>query len=118
MAEPEVTVDAVLRTPKSAEVTEGLERNPGSKRLVDQGWAPWWFELIVHLDGADGEHVHSLVWALPDRAPRDVGEEELELALEEALRNLRDLEGIEVWPEDVTRRTLRVEDGADPGGRP
>jgi hypothetical protein len=40
-----VTVDALLREPTAAEVTEGLERNPGSTRLAERGWQPLWFDV-------------------------------------------------------------------------
>ncbi|MCW2983807.1 MAG: hypothetical protein JWR63_1377 [Conexibacter sp.] len=105
-----VTVDALLRDPTPAEVTEGLERNPGSGRLAERGWQPLWFEVRIAI-GADHDHdfVHSLVWREPGRAAREVAEEELGHTLDEALRNLRDLEGHDVWPEDVVEPRLRVE---------
>jgi hypothetical protein len=105
-----VTVDALLRDPTPTEVTEGLERNPGSRRLADRGWQPLWFEVRIAVgDEHDHEFVHSLVWREPGRDPREVAEEELGHTLDEALRNLRDLEGHDVWPEDVAAPSLRVE---------
>ncbi|MBI5106867.1 MAG: hypothetical protein HZB46_18120 [Solirubrobacterales bacterium] len=103
-----VSVAALLRAPTDVEVREGLERNPGSRRLADRGWEPRWFELRLDVDGEGGEHVHSLVWVEPGRDAREAAEEELEHALEEALRNLRDYEGVDVWPDDVTDRELTV----------
>jgi hypothetical protein len=105
-----VSVDALLRDPTPAEVTEGLERNPGSRRLAERGWQPLWFEARIAIgDAHDHEFVHSLVWREPGRAAREVAEEELGHTLDEALRNLRDLEGHDVWPEDVADPRLRVE---------
>jgi hypothetical protein len=105
-----VSVDALLRDPTTVEVTEGLERNPGSARLADRGWQPLWFEVRIAIgEEHDHEFVHSLVWRNPARPAREVGEEELGHALDEALRNLRDMEGHDVWPEDVGARKLRVE---------
>jgi hypothetical protein len=105
-----VTVDALLRDPTTVEVTEGLERNPGSARLADRGWQPLWFEVRIAI-GAEHDHefVHSLIWREPGRDAQEVAEEELRLALDEALRNLRDMEGYDVWPEDVRVPQLRVE---------
>jgi hypothetical protein len=108
MAEVAVTASAGPATP--AQVSEALERNPGSQRLRDRGWTPLWFEAQVTVDGTTGEHLHSVVWVEPGRAAADVAEEELEQALDEALRNLRDYEGLDVWPEDVADRTLHVSD--------
>jgi hypothetical protein len=109
-----VSVDALVREPTPAEISEGLERNPGSQRLAERGWEPLWFEVRIAVgDTHDHEHIHSLIWREPGRAVQDVAEEELEHTLDEALRNLRDYEGHEVWPEDVTERRLRVE---APGG--
>jgi hypothetical protein len=107
-----VTVEALLRDPTDAEVTEGLERNPGSARLAERGWQPLWFEVRIAVltgGGHDHDFVHSLVWREPGRDARAVAEEELELALDEALRNLRDQEGYDVEPEDVAEPRLRVE---------
>src|SRR3954452_22175112 len=110
-----VSVDALLRDPTPTEVSEGLERNPGSGRLAERGWRPLWFEMRIAVgDDRDYEFVHSLVWAEPGRDAEDVAREELEHALEEALRNLRDMEGEDVWPEDVVERRVRVEI-AEPG---
>jgi hypothetical protein len=103
-----VVVDALLRDPSEAEVTEGLERNPGSRRLMERGWLPLWFEVRIGI-GDNDEHIHSLVWREPGRDAGEVAREELDHALEEALRNLRDMEGYDVWPQDVTSPTLRVE---------
>jgi hypothetical protein len=105
-----VTVDALLRDPTTAEVTEGLERNPGSARLADRGWQPLWFEVRVAVgDQQDHEFIHSLVWREPGRPAREVAEEELGHTLDEVLRNLRDAEGYDVWPEDVEAPMLRVD---------
>ena len=58
-----VAVEALLRDPTPAEVSEGLERNPGSRRLADRSWRPLWFELRVAVgDQQDHAFVHSLVW--------------------------------------------------------
>jgi hypothetical protein len=112
-----VNVDALLRDPSPTEVTEGLERNPGSRRLAERGWQPLWFEVRIAVgESHDHEFIHSLVWREPGRPAAEVAEEELEHALDEALRNLRDLEGHDVWPEDVARRALRVEVTGDPPG--
>jgi hypothetical protein len=110
MAAESVTVDALLRDPTSVEVTEGLERNPGSRRLAERGWEPLWFEVRVAV-GSDHDHefIHSLVWREPGRPAAQVAEEELGHTLDEALRNLRDLEGYDVWPEDVEAPVVRVE---------
>jgi hypothetical protein len=105
-----VSVEALLRDPTTAEVTEGLERNPGSRRLADRGWQPLWFEVRIAIgDEHDHDFVHSLVWREPRRPAREVAEEELGHTLDEALRTLRDLEGHDVWPEDVGEPVLRVE---------
>jgi hypothetical protein len=105
-----VTVDALLRDPTTVEVTEGLERNPGSARLAERGWQPLWFEVRIAIgDEHDHEFVHSLVWREPGRDAREVAAEELGHTLDEALRNLRDMEGYDVWPEDVCEPRLRVE---------
>jgi hypothetical protein len=105
-----VRIDALLRDPTDAEVTEGLERNPGSRRLADRGWQPLWFEVRVAVgDNEDVEFIHSLVWREAGRPAADVADEELSHALDEVLRNLRDLEGHDVWPEDVRDRIVRVE---------
>jgi hypothetical protein len=105
-----VSVDALLRDATTAEVTEGLERNPGSGRLADRGWQPLWFEVRIAVgDRHDHEFIHSLVWREPGRPAREVAEEELGHTLDEALRNLRDLESYDVWPEDVAEPRLRVD---------
>jgi hypothetical protein len=105
-----VHVDAVVREPTPTELSEGLERNPGSRRLADRGWRPLWFEARVTVDGDhEAEHHHSLIWAEAGRDVQAVAEEELALAVDEALRNLRDMEGLEVWPEHVTQQRLRVD---------
>jgi hypothetical protein len=119
-----LSVDALLRDPSVAELTEGLERNPGSRRLADRGWQPLWVEVRVDVgDDHDHEFVHSLVWREPGRAPAAVADEELEHTLDEILRQLRDGEGRDVEAEDVVRRSVRVEvsgeddgDGGDGGG--
>jgi len=111
-----VSVDVLLRAATAAEITEGLERNPGSNRLAERGWQPLWFEAVVGVgDAADHDVVHSLVWREPGRPAGDVAEEELEHTLDEVLRQLRDGEGYDVELEDVVRRRVRVEvdDGPD-----
>lgn len=108
----ELRVTAVLRAATEAEVVEALERNPGSARLRDQGWTPGFFELRLHDgEGQEVEHHHSVVWKAPDATPDALAAEELELGLEEVLRNLRDLEGLDVEREDVPGEAidLRVE---------
>jgi hypothetical protein len=50
-----------------------------------------------------------LVWREPGRDAREVAEEELGHTLDEALRNLRDLEGYDIEPEDVREPDLRIE---------
>jgi hypothetical protein len=105
-----VSVDALLRDPTAAEVTEGLERNPGSARLAERGWQPLWFEVRIDVgDQQDHELIHSLVWREPGRPAREVADEELGYALDEVLRNLRDAEGYDVSDEDVGEPVVRVE---------
>jgi hypothetical protein len=94
-----LTVTALLRAATDAEVTEGLERNPGSARLVDRGWEPLWFEARVLADGDEQDHVFSLVWREPGRPASEVAEEELESSLT----------SLDVWPDDVVARDVRVE---------
>jgi hypothetical protein len=104
-----VSIDALLRDPTDAEVVEGLERNPGSSRLAERGWQPLWFEVRIDVgDQQDHEFVHSLVWREPGRPAREVAEEELGHTLDEVLRTLRDAEGYDVWPEDVSEPRIRV----------
>src|SRR3954468_17325881 len=105
-----VSVDALLRDPTPTEVTEGLERNPGSRRLAERGWQPLWFEVRVAIgDDHDHEFIHSLVWREPGRAATEVAKEELDHTLDAALRNLRDLGGYDVWAEDVATPVVRIE---------
>jgi hypothetical protein len=105
-----VSVDALLRDATPAEVTEGLERHPGSQRLAERGWEPLWFEVRIAVGGAhDQEFVHSLVWREPGRSAHDVAEEELGHTLDEALRTLRDAEGYDVEVEDVGTPRWRIE---------
>jgi hypothetical protein len=112
-----VSVDALLRDPSAAEITEGLERNPGSRRLADRGWQPLWFEVRVDVgDDRDHEFVHSLVWREPGRAAAAVADEELEHTLDEILRRLRDDEGRDVEAEGVVHRSVRVEVSGEAGG--
>jgi len=93
-----LSVTALLRAASPAEVTEGLERNPGSARLVERGWEPLWFEARV-FDGEDEQdHVFSLVWREPGRPAAEVAEEELESALS----------SLDVWPDDVVSRSVDV----------
>ncbi len=93
-----LTVTALLRAASVEEVTEGLERNPGSARLRDQGWEPLWFEARVLDDGDEQDHVFSLVWREPGRPGADVAAEELASALQT----------IDVWEDDVAERSLDV----------
>lgn len=93
-----LSVTALLRAATAAEITEGLERNPGSARLRERGWEPLWFEARV-LDGdEERDHLFSLVWREPGRPAGEVGEEELDSALE----------SLGVWPEDVVARAVDV----------
>jgi hypothetical protein len=94
----ELTVTALLRAATAAEITEGLERNPGSARLRDRGWEPLWFEARVRAGGEEQDHVFSLVWREPGRPAREVADEELDSALET----------IDVWAEDVAERVVEV----------
>ena len=105
MGDP-LSVTALLRAATAAEVTEGLERNPGSARLRERGWEPLWFEARVFEGDYERDHVFSLVWREPGRPAREVADEELDLALE----------GLDVWPDDVTHRDVVVEgiEGAQP----
>jgi hypothetical protein len=116
-----VSVDALLRVATAAEVSEGLERNPGSNRLAERGWQPLWFEAVVGVgDATDHDVIHSLVWREPRRPAAEVADEELEHTLDEVLRQLRDAEGYDVELEDVVERRVRVEVDAElpPGHRP
>jgi hypothetical protein len=105
-----VSVDALLRDPTPAEVTEGLERNPGSARLAERGWQPLWFEVWVGVGDPDElDHIHSLVWREPGRAAIEVAVEELDHTLDEVLRRMRDDEGRDVEEDDVVARRVRLE---------
>jgi hypothetical protein len=96
-----LSVAALLRAASEAEVTEGLERNPGSARLRERGWEPLWFEArVFEDDGAERDHTFSLVWREPGRPAREVAEEELASALET----------LDVWAEDVGARREVVVD--------
>jgi hypothetical protein len=109
---PELRVRAALPAATEAEVVEALERNPGSASLRDRGWTPAWFELDLDIDGEEsGDRNFSVIWLEPGRAPAEAASEELEHALEEALRNLRDYEGTDVEREDIPASAieLRVE---------
>jgi hypothetical protein len=107
---PELKVRALLRTATGAEVVEALERNPGSAALRDRGWTPAWFQLDLDIDGEEsGDRNFSVIWLEPGRPPSDVAEEELEHALEEALRNLRDYEGIDVDREEITSAAIDLQ---------
>jgi hypothetical protein len=98
MGDP-ITVTALLRTATTAEITEGLERNPGSARLRERGWEPLWFEARIFDGDDETDHVFSLVWREPGRPAAAVADEELELALQ----------GLDVWPDDVVQRTVDVQ---------
>jgi hypothetical protein len=97
MGDP-LNVTALLRAATDAEVTEGLERNPGSARLVERGWEPLWFEARVLAGEDEQDHVFSLVWREPGRDARAVAEEELESSLAT----------LDIWPGDVASRTIDV----------
>jgi hypothetical protein len=94
-----LSVTALLRAATAAEVTEGLERNPGSARLRERGWEPLWFEARVLAAGEEQDHLFSLVWREPGRPAREVADEELDLALE----------SLDVWPDDVQERAVDVQ---------
>lgn len=97
-----IRVRARLRAATAAETVEYLERNPGSAVLRDRGWTPAWFELDVDVDGEQaGDRHFSVIWLEPGRDPEAAAREELEHALEEALRGLRDYEGIDVERADL-----------------
>jgi hypothetical protein len=100
MGQP-LNVTALLRAATAAEITEGLERNPGSARLRERGWEPLWFEARVLAGEEEQDHVFSLVWREPSRPATEVAEEELDLALE----------SLDVWPDDVERREVDVQVG-------
>lgn len=105
----ELVIDAVLRAATAAEISEGLERNPGSARLREKEWWPAWFEMRAGPpDRPESEHQHSLVWGAPGTTPQELAQEQLELALEEALRNLRDMDGLDVWVEDVDPSAVKL----------
>lgn len=93
-----LSVTALLRMATPAEVTEGLERNPGSARLVERGWEPLWFEARVFSGDDEQDHVFSLVWREPGRPAAEVAEEELESSLS----------SLDVWPDDVASRVIDV----------
>src|SRR3954471_12761679 len=97
---PDVRVRALLRPATTAEVTEGLERNPGSRRLVDKAWRPAWFELEVDVDGSRAEPRFSLVWRDPATDAAQLAAEELRAGLDDALASLRDFEGVDVEADD------------------
>jgi putative acetyltransferase len=105
---PDVRVRALLRPATPAEVTEGLERNPGSGRLVEQGWIPAWFELDVDVDGSRAEHRFSLVWRDPATSAGDLAEEELRHGLEDALASLRDFEGVDIEPDELPAAAIAL----------
>lgn len=94
-----LSVTALLRAATPAEISEGLERNPGSARLRDRGWEPLWFEAKVFEADEEQDHVFSLVWRDPTRPAAEVADEELDLALE----------SLDVWAEDVGRREVVIE---------
>ena len=108
----ELRVRALLRPATVAEVTEALERNPGSSRLRERGWAPAWFQLDVDVDGDEmGDRHFGVVWGEPGMSAEELAREELEQALEAALRNLSDFEGIDVERDEIADDAieLRVE---------
>ncbi|WP_445149968.1 hypothetical protein [Baekduia sp. Peel2402] len=93
-----LSVTALLRAASADEVTEGLERNPGSARLVERGWEPLWFEARVFAGEDEQDHVFSLVWREPGRPAAEVADEELESALS----------SLDVWLDDVVSRVIDV----------
>jgi hypothetical protein len=98
-----------MRTATGAEIIEALERNPGSQVLRERGWTPAWFELEIEVDGEDaGDRTFSVVWIEPGRAAADAAHEELEHALDEALRSLRDYEGIDIEREDIAPEAIAL----------
>jgi hypothetical protein len=106
---PELHVRALLRPATDPEVTEALERNPGSTRLREQGWAPAWFQLDVDVDGEEmGDRHFGVVWGEPGMSLEEIADEELDLALEAALRSLRDFEGIDVEREDIAPDAIEL----------
>lgn len=94
-----LSVTALLRAATDAEITEGLERNPGSARLRDRGWEPLWFEARVFAGGDEQDHVFSLVWREAGRPAAEVADEELDLALQ----------SLDIWSDDVARRDVDVQ---------
>jgi hypothetical protein len=99
---PSIRVRALLRTATDAEITEALERNPGSSRLRAAGYQPAWFQLDVDVDDDEaGDRQFGVIWAEPGMTRDALAREELELALEAALQGLRDFEGVDVEREDI-----------------
>jgi hypothetical protein len=106
---PDLRVRALLRAATPAELVEGLERNPGSQRLRDQGWTPAWFELDVDVDGEElGDRHFGLVWGAPGTDAQTLAGEQLELALEDALRNLSDFEGLEIDRDEISPEAIEL----------
>ena len=113
MTEPPLRVRALLRSATDAEITEALERNPGSARLREAGYEPAWFELDVEVeDDEASDRQFGVVWAEPGQKREELAREELELALEATLQGLRDFEGIEVERDEIPPDAveLKVED--------
>jgi hypothetical protein len=113
VTEPTLRVRALLRPATDAEVTEALERNPGSARLRAAGYEPAWFELDVEVeDEQASDRQFGVVWARPGTSAEELAGEELEQALEATLQGLRDFEGIEVERDEIPDDAidLRIED--------
>ena len=113
MTEPPLRVRALLRSATDAEITEALERNPGSARLREAGYEPAWFELDVEVeDEGATDSQFGVVWAEPGLSREALANDELEQALEATLQGLRDFEGIEVERDEIPDEAidLRVED--------
>ena len=113
MSPPPLRVRALLRTATDAEITEALERNPGSARLRTAGYEPAWFELDVEVeDEGATDSQFGVVWAEPGLSREALANDELEQALEATLQGLRDFEGIEVERDEIPDEAidLRVED--------
>ena len=112
MSPPPLRVRARLRTATDAEITEALERNPGSARLRAAGYEPAWFELDVEVeDEGATDSQFGVVWAEPGLSREALANDELRGA-RATLQGLRDFEGIEVERDEIPDEAidLRVED--------
>jgi hypothetical protein len=110
VTEPSIRVRALLRSATDAELTEALERNPGSARLHEAGYEPVWFELDVEVeDEGASDRQFGVVWTEPGLAREEVAREELEQALEATLEGLRDFEGIEIARDEIPPDAIDVQ---------